>query len=256
MAAINGTNLLLYSDGQVIAMQKGINLNIDTNLPDATSKDSAGWAQHIQGELSAKIDFTSLFATSVTGGMDATALMNYILNRQSLLISILGLSFPIVAQVDLSSLSFDAPVEGVMSLSGSLKVNGPLFCLTGAMANMITDPDANATDYDTLTISGVSITSAIKSTAGAKKCDSNTLNIVSAGVYKLAVYLTLNSGQAPTVGIWDNTSAYISNTQALVNGLNLITFTATGSDASASLRFNNSANGNWSTSPIYLFKVA
>jgi hypothetical protein len=255
MSAINGTNLLLYSDGVVIAMQKGLSISVDTDLPDATSKESAGWARHIQGLINAKIDFSALFSTTVTGGMEANALMDYILSRQSLLVSILGLSFPMIGKVDMNSLSFDAPLEGTMSLSGSLKVNGQLFVLRDTSANLITDPDAGGTDYDTLTVSDIAITSAIKSTAGAKYCQSNAISVASTGIYKLAVFLTSNSGALPTVGLWDNTSAYISNTEVLVAGLNLVTLTCTSTDASASLRFSNTGNANWSVSPIYLWKV-
>jgi hypothetical protein len=255
MAVINGTMLLIYSEGVVIAYQKGCSISVEQDLPDATNKGSGGWAEHINGMLNAKIDFNALFSGTALPVLSAKDLMDYILNRESLLISILGLGYPMVAQADMNSLSFEAPLEGTMSLSGSLKVNGPLYVLSGTSAQMITDPDAGTTDYDTLTVSDVSITSAIKSTAGAKFCQSNTISVASAGVYKLAVFLTLNSGAAPTVGLWDNTSAYISNTQLLVAGLNLVTLTSTATDASASLRFSNTANCNWSTSPIYLFKV-
>lgn len=256
MAAINGTALLLYSEGVVIALQKGISITVDADLPDATNKESGGWAQHINGLLSAKIDFNALFSTLTIaqGGMEANALMDYILSRETLLISILGLSFPMVAQVDMSSLSFDAPSEGTMSLSGSLKVKGQLYCLNGTMANMITDPDSGGTDYDTHTDAGGAWSSLIN-IAGNAYANSNDISIADTGVYKLAVFVTLNSGQLPTVGLWDNTSAYISNQVALVDGLNLITLTATGTDATASLRWTNTGASNLKTSPIYLFKV-
>lgn len=255
MAAINGTSLLLYSDGRVIALQKGISITVEQDLPDATNKESAGWAQHINGLISAKIDFNALFASSVTGGMDATQLMAYILGRTSLLISILGLTFPMVGQVDLSSLSFDAPGEGTMTLAGSLKVNGPLYPLNGTMVNLITDPDAGGTDYDTLTPSGLAIVSAINA-AGTAYVMSNVISVANTGVYKLAVFLTLNSGQAPSVAIYDNTSADISNVVVLVAGLNLITLTSTATDASASLRIRNTGASNFALSPLYLFRTA
>ena len=74
---------------------------------------------------------------------------------------------------------------------------------------------------------------------------SNTISVADTRVYKLATFLTLNSGAAPTVGIWDNTSAFISNTQVMTSGFNLITLTATATDVSASLKFKNTGNGNW-----------
>lgn len=266
MGAINGTSIIIYSDGLPIAMQKGMSITVDIDLPDATNKESAGWAEHIQGMLSAKIDFDSIFATSVTAGMDATHLMDYILNRQSLLVSVLGLSFPIIGQVDMASISFNAPAEGAMTLSGSLTANGGLFPLTAkvpitgsslGMSNRITDPDEGGTDYDTLTVSGTAITSAINA-AGNAYCNSNDFTCIPGAVYKLAFFLTKTSGQLPTVGIWDDTSAYNSNTQAAVEGLNFITLTATNisTDVTSSLRFSNTGAANWSTTPIYLFRVS
>jgi hypothetical protein len=262
MGAISGTILLLYSEGLPIAMQKGLSVALDMDLPDATNKDSAGWAHHILGYRNAKIDFSALANVGLPGDtppvvMSAKALMDYIIAQESLLVSILGLGYPIIGEVNMSSLSFDAPGGGVMTLSGSLIVNGILYVLSdvgGMPVNLVTDPDGNSYSYDTLDVSGLNITSAIKSSAGEKYCNSNTISVTDTYVYKLAVFLTLNGGAAPTVGIWDNTSAFISNTQVLVDGLNFVTLTATATDASASLRFRNTANGNWSTSPIYLFK--
>ena len=254
MSALSGTNMLLHSGGVVIAMQKGISVAFDMDLPDATSKDSGGYKQHILGERNVKIDFSALAGLGATE--NARVLMDKVLASQSLLVSILGLNYPLVGEVNMNSISIDAPKANVMNLSGNFTVNGPLFYLRDTAANLITDPNGNTADYDTLTHTDLAITSAIKSTAGAKKCDSNTISVANTGVYKLAVYLTLNSGQAPTVGLWDNTSAYISNTQLLVAGLNFITLTCTSTDASASLRFSNSANGNWNCSPIYLFRVS
>ena len=262
MAVLNGTVMLLSSEGVNIALQRGVSLGVNLNLDDATNKESAGWANHISGMLNASIDFDALFSAAATPVMSAKDLMDYILNRESLLISILGLGYPIVGQADMSSLKFNAPLEQAMSLSGSLKVNGQLFVLsaakefeTGTMVNLITDPDAGTTDYDTLTVSDISITAAVKSSAGTKVCMSNTISVADTRVYKLATFLTLNSDSAPTVGIWDNTSAFISNTQLMTSGLNLISLTATATDVSASLKFQNTGNGNWSTSPIYLFKL-
>lgn len=265
--AINGTALLLYINGIAVAVQKGISIAVDTDLPDATNKESQGWAQHINGLMNAKIDFSALFISPLVIGasdMNALELMNTIINnaaaaRIPLLVSILGLGYPIIGQADLSSLSFDANQESPMSLSGSVKIDGPLYVLSnigGMPVNLVTDPQSGGKTYDTFTYSGTTITSAIKSTGGAEYTQSNVISVANGGVYKFAVFLTLTSGQAPTVGIWDNTSAYISNTQQLVAGLNFITLTATSTDASSSLRLSNNSNGNWATTPIYLFRVS
>ena len=264
MAVINGTALLLYSEGVLVGFQQGISINVSQKLEDITNKESLGWEQHINGMLNATIDFNALFASPNTPDMNALALMDYIINRESLLVEILGLDYPFVGEADLSTLKFKAPLEGAMSLSGSMKTNGGLYPLTTLVpiagsslgySNRITDPDGNGTDYDTLTISGIKITSAINA-AGNAYCDSNTFTTQSGGIYKFACFLTKTSGQLPTVGLWDSTSAYVSNTRDLVEGLNFITLTGTATDVTSCLRFSNSGAANWSVSNIYLFRVA
>lgn len=261
MAVINGTVMLLSSEGVNIALQRGVSLGVNLNLDDATNKESEGWANHISGMLNASIDFDALFSASATPLMSAKDLMDYILNRETLFISILGLGYPIVGEANMSSLKFNAPLEQVMSLSGSLKVNGALFVLSGAkefgagqMTPIISDPDANGTDYDTLTISGTAITSAIN-TAGSANCFSNSFALNISTKVKVITFLTKTSGQLPTIELAKATSATASNIVTLTEGLNIITLTSTETDAAGRLAFRNSAAANWLTSPIYGFYI-
>jgi predicted secreted protein len=258
MGAINGTTLLLYSAGQAIAMQKGLTISFDVDLPDATNKESAGWAEHITGLMNAKIDFNSLFSTGLMTDtpavLSAKDLMDYILNKTSLLIAILGGPFPIVGQCDMNSLSFTAPLEQAMTLAGSLKVNGKLYPLTGGMVQLITDPGGISSSYDTFTTSGTAITSAI--TASTDNCHSNSFSVSIGDVFKFITFLTLNSGQIPTVELNEvgGGAALISNVSQLVAGLNIATLTATATKTGSMIIQNTSA-ANWKTTPIYLFKV-
>lgn len=252
MTAINGTDVLMYCDGVVIAAQRGLSVNVDVDLPDATHKQSGGWGNHIKGQRNATVDLDALFFST---GQSAKALLDYIINRSDILMVITGgTSYPLIGHVNIASSKIDAPSEGAMSLSGSFVLNGGLYQLYDTSAQMMTDPDGNGTDYDTFTVSGTAVTSAINA-ASTAHADSNTLNVTDGDEIKLAVFLTLNSGEAPSVGIWDNTSAYISNEEQLSEGLNLITLTATATDSSASLRISNTAAANFELSSIYLFKV-
>jgi predicted secreted protein len=260
MAVINGTVMLLSSEGVNIALQRGVSLGVNLNLDDATNKESAGWAQHISGMLNASIDFDALFSAAATPVMSAKDLMDYILNRKSLLISILGLGYPIVGEADMSSLKFTAPLEQTMTLSGSLKVNGPLFVLsaakefgTGKMVNLVTNPEGVGHDYETYTVSGTAITSAINA-AGSAFGHSNSFAVVTGDVLKCAFFFTKTSGEIPTcilteVGVDDR-----SNSGVIVEGLNIITLTVTLS-ATVVLAFRNTVAAAWNTTPIYLFKV-
>ncbi len=49
MAIINGTDLLVFVDGTAIASSQDCQITLNGDLPDATTKDSDGWAEHIVG---------------------------------------------------------------------------------------------------------------------------------------------------------------------------------------------------------------
>jgi hypothetical protein len=257
MTAIKGTQVLLYSNGQAIAMQKGLNFGWDCSLENATNKESAGWAEFIVGIMNAQIDFTALYGTGlmtdnpkVLSGKD---LIDYIRNSTELLVAILGGTYPIVGKANMKSISLSADNEQPMALTGNLKINGAMYQIGGAMANKLTDPNGTFTDYDTFTKSGTAITSAINAAGGAL-AESNTFAVLTAEVYKVAFYLTKTSGELPSFLLYENGVADRSNTVAAVEGLNLMTLTVSAS-ATVLLKIVNTGAANWKTSPIYVFKV-
>jgi len=250
MAVINGTNLLLYADGTLIAAQKSCTITVEQDLFDATNKESAGWARHGNGLLSAKIDFDALLSTT---GKSYTELMNYIINRKSLLLAITGLGYTMVGEVDINSLSVSASQEAAMGLSGGFKVKGQLFVLSGTSANLMTDPDAIGKDYDTFTISGIAVTSAIN-LADAAESRSNEFSVTSGDVVKVITFLTKTSGELPSVALIENGVGEKSNIVQLAEGINIVTLTATAT-ATVSLLINNTTAANFSLSDIYVFKV-
>lgn len=60
MAKINGTLVLVSVDGDVIGGSTSHTLNINVDLPDATTKDSDGWAENIHGLRDWSIDIDAL----------------------------------------------------------------------------------------------------------------------------------------------------------------------------------------------------
>jgi hypothetical protein len=250
MGKINGTILLLYADGQVIAAQRGGSVTVEQDLPDATSKDSGGWAEHINGLRNASGDFEALFSTT---GLSASELKDAIFDRRSLLLAIVGLTYPIVGEVDLSSLKLNATQYSTMSLSGSWKAKGALFLLKGSSASLFSDPK-DADNYDTLTAVDLALTSAINA-AGSAFANSTEFAVTEDDVIKIPVFLTINAGEAPSMGIWNGAgSVYISNVVQLVAGLNIVTLTCTADFLTAVLRITNSAAADWSLSSIYATK--
>lgn len=251
MAKFNGTGILIYSNGTEIACQTGLSISLQQALLPASTKNSAGWEEHINGQRSFNIPFDALQSTT---GLSSKALYDYIIGRTNLLIFVLGFGAPIIGECDLADCTVNAPVEGAVGLTGNLKGNRTLFQIRGTNAQLLTDPDAVGTDYDTLTISGIKITSAIN-LGGTGYCISNWISLTTGDTYKVVFFLTKNSGELPNVNLINVISgAPISNTVAANEGVNVITLVATGTEGGG-LGFSNTDAANWSTSNIYWFKV-
>lgn len=250
MAKINGTSILLYADGVVIALQRDLTISAEQDLPDASTKMSAGWAEHINGQRNATINFDALYSTT---GLSAAELIDYITSRKSILLAIVGgITFPIVGEVALNSFSLVGNKEEPGSLSGSLKINGKLYQLKGTSAQLLTDPDGSGETYDTFTVSGTAVTSAAI-TGGSASANSNTFSVTSGDILKCAVFVTSNSGQLPQMDIRESGAGTVSAPVSLIAGLNIVTFVIT-STKTAYLTIYNNSDADFALSNIYLFK--
>lgn len=251
MAKINGTNLLIYADGTLIASQRTCTVSWEQDLPEASTKDSTGWEEHINGVRRCTCDFDALISTT---GLSSVELIDYILSRANLILLIDGGGFPIVGEATVKNISLTGAKEEAAGLTGSFKFTGPAWMLTGTFVNLMTDPDGGGTSgYDTLTISGIKITSAVNA-AGSAATASNVFSVSDTATYKAIFFLTKTSGELPTVGIADPGVAYKSNIVQTVEGVNICTLVATAT-GSYSLNIANSGASNWSTSNIYVFKA-
>lgn len=86
MAKYNGTDLVILKGGVQIAHTQDCSLSLEQDLPDASTKDSAGYAEHINGQRSWSISVSGLIDYSASEGIDELADM--ILNRSSATIRI------------------------------------------------------------------------------------------------------------------------------------------------------------------------
>jgi hypothetical protein len=66
MAVINGTLVMFTMDGHPMGAAKSCTLNINVDTPDASNKDSAGWAAVIAGQISWDGTFDGLYDPSGT----------------------------------------------------------------------------------------------------------------------------------------------------------------------------------------------
>jgi hypothetical protein len=131
------------------------------------------------------------------------------------------------------------------------------FVVTDIYPNLILNPKGTSTTYDTFDVSGTEITSAINAAAGAYSYSDVFSNVVKGEIITLYTYLTLNSGELPSIILEGDTGGLntLSATTQLAAGLNVINITVTKSSTTAYLRIINTAASNFITSEILLIRA-
>lgn len=127
MAKINGTDLLVYVGATAIAHSTSATLNIEQDLPDATTKDSAGWADHINGLKSWSIDFDGLVDYSASYGVEE--LFDNLKNGNNVVVKFStedGGDSYWTGTASCASLTMTAEMESPVSFSGSFTGKGTL----------------------------------------------------------------------------------------------------------------------------------
>ena len=136
MAVINGTSMLLLLDGNAIGCTKSCTLNINNATGDASCKDSSGWWNGILTQRDWDISFDGMYDPS--GSYNFEYLFDEIYERDATLIA----EF---AQIDgtgggevyrgtvlVTNLTMSAPMEDVVTYSGTLKGTGEIYKSTVA----------------------------------------------------------------------------------------------------------------------------
>jgi len=121
----NGSNLRVYRNGTLIAYERDFTFTIDNNLPDASNKDSGGFAEHIRGQKSATLDFTALVDLTADYGMPEA--LNELIDRGEITVSwqlVDSATEFYAGRASYSTISSDASNEDVVLWSGSLTING------------------------------------------------------------------------------------------------------------------------------------
>jgi predicted secreted protein len=127
MPKINGTDLLVYVGATPIAHSTSATLNIEQDLPDATTKSSGGWADHINGLKNWSIDFDGLVDYSASYG--AEELFDNLKNGNNVTVKFsttgVGDSYW-TGTASVASLSMTADMEAPVSFSGTFTGKGTL----------------------------------------------------------------------------------------------------------------------------------
>jgi predicted secreted protein len=126
MSKINASDLLVYigaSNTLPIAHSTSATLNIEQDLPDATTKDSGGWADHINGVKSWSLDFDGLVDYAASYG--AEELSDNLTNGNNVIVrwsTTIGSYWQGTAS--LSSLTMSADMESPLTYSGTFTGKG------------------------------------------------------------------------------------------------------------------------------------
>jgi predicted secreted protein len=123
----NGTNLLLKVEDATVGHTTSCTLTISHDLPEATTKDSAGWQEVISGVRSGEISFEGL--VDYSDSANAIELADYIINRTQIT-AIFGTTESgdsiYTAEGFISSIEQSAEMESPVSYSGSITITGPI----------------------------------------------------------------------------------------------------------------------------------
>jgi predicted secreted protein len=126
MALVNGTDLVLYAvDGgtnYAFGHSRSFTLNLEANPIDVTSRDSAGWSEFIMGTRSFTFDFEGL--VDYADYIDPAWIEAAIENKTKFLVKFttnLSGSLVFNGYVYVSSMTIDAPMEDVVTYSGTLQ---------------------------------------------------------------------------------------------------------------------------------------
>ena len=255
MAKINGSSLILYADGEAIAGQRRGSLNIEADLPETTDKFSQGWEEHdVDGKISGTIDFDALMSTT---GLSAEGLLNKIIDREDLLALFYSedMTKLFLAKTKLKSHKVEAPGEQPMALSGSLQINGKAYFINGnLMPSTFYTNNYTSFSWDDDSRFGTVYASKTSGSAYAR-AGIGSQSITTGDVVLFVGFLSLTSGEAPSVQLLNAMNLDISNKEQLVEGANLIELTATNSDSAFQLEITNTTATEFYIYNTMLFKL-
>lgn len=129
MAKINGTVMLVVEGTNTVLHTKSATLNLEQDLPDGTTKGSAGWEEHINGVRRWSIDFDGAY--DITGeGLTPNEIIALIVGRTVDSTVKFGLTADAATgysgEGTFKNIVVGAPMEDTVTFSGSVIGNGAL----------------------------------------------------------------------------------------------------------------------------------
>ena len=250
MAQINGTSVLVYNDGTLIAVQTDCTINVDQDLIPTTNKSSSGWATHINGLKAGSVSCAALYSSS---GKSSDDLLADIIGLSSVLLVVSVNGTIVVAEADIASSTIEAGTEVAATINAEFVATGGMYMLTGDFAELITEWTNG--DYDTFTTSGTGISSGINA-ASTAYANSDAIDITDEDVVKVFSFLTLTSGEAPYLELVASAGgSAVSDQVQMTEGVSVTTLTATATDSTSYLEISNTGASNFAIGTTYVFKA-
>ena len=128
MAKINGSVIIPVLDSDAVLHTTNATLSIDVDLPDATTKDSGGWADHIHGLRSFSLTIEGYSSYDNSNG-NIKPLLDLVTGRDSATFEFAPTgagNVKITGSVSLANLELGANMEETASLSSTLTGKGAL----------------------------------------------------------------------------------------------------------------------------------
>lgn len=129
MAKVNGTVMLIAEGSNTVLWTKTATLNLEQDLPDSSTKDSAGWAEHINGQRNWTIDYDGAYDIIGTG-LTPNEIIALIVGRDVDTTVKFGLTASLASgfsgEGTFKNISITAGMEDVVTFSGTIVGNGPL----------------------------------------------------------------------------------------------------------------------------------
>jgi predicted secreted protein len=125
MAKFNGSNVVIYCDGVKVAHSIDGTITFNEDHPDATTKDSSRWKEHIHGDRGWEVSVNGLMDFSAS--MNGVELADFILNSNDVSIKVSnGTAGDIEwrGQVSLDSTSLSFPHNAPAAFDGTFTGNG------------------------------------------------------------------------------------------------------------------------------------
>lgn len=127
MSKISGTLVVFNADGSAIAHSQNATLTISRELPDATTKDSGGWEEHLTGaglrSAEGSVEGLADYAT----GENVETLYDFLDNRNDVTVSFGSTQSGetiFTGDAGFSNLELDSPNEEAATISADWKFNG------------------------------------------------------------------------------------------------------------------------------------